>query len=85
MRIGYFLSCDEYAPHQLLDEPVARESTAKSVLAGNDPQAHLAQISSYAEAGYDELYIDNMGPNYLQMIEFYGSEILPSLTSGAPS
>jgi len=58
---------------------VTEQSTRDSVVAGPDPEAHLAQVDSYREAGYDELYVANMGPHYLHMIEFYGKEILPVL------
>lgn len=57
-------------------ELVTLESTRDSVVAGNDPEEHLEQIRSYDEAGYDELYIANMGPHYLEMIEFYGRHVL---------
>jgi G6PDH family F420-dependent oxidoreductase len=58
---------------------VTEESTRESVVAGPDPQAHLDQVESYRAAGYDELYVANMGPHYRDMIEFYGKEILPAL------
>ena len=58
---------------------VTEQSTRDSVVAGPDPEAHLAQVDSYREAGYDELYVANMGPHYRDMIEFYGKEILPVL------
>jgi G6PDH family F420-dependent oxidoreductase len=60
-------------------ELVTEESTRGSVVAGNDPEAHLAQVKEYADAGYDELYVANMGPHHQQMIEFYGREVLPQL------
>ena len=60
-------------------ELVTEESTRESVVAGNDPEAHLAQVREYADAGYDELYVANMGPHHQQMIEFYGREVLPRL------
>ena len=49
------------------------------MVAGPAPEAHLAQVDSYQEAGYDELYVASMGPHYRHMIEFYGKEILPAL------
>jgi G6PDH family F420-dependent oxidoreductase len=61
---------------------VTEEATRSSVVAGPDPAAHHEQIASYDEAGYDELYVANMGPHYLEMIEFYGREILPELGRG---
>jgi G6PDH family F420-dependent oxidoreductase len=60
-------------------ELVTMDSTRESVVAGNDPADHRNQIQQYAEAGYDELYLANMGPHALAMIEFYGAEILPAL------
>ncbi|TYL49871.1 TIGR03557 family F420-dependent LLM class oxidoreductase [Nocardioides sp. BGMRC 2183] len=60
-------------------ELVTLESTREAVVAGNDPDHHLEQIRSYAEAGYDELYLANMGPYFLDMIDFYGREVLPQL------
>jgi G6PDH family F420-dependent oxidoreductase len=60
-------------------ELVTEESTRSSVVAGADPDEHLEQIREYADAGYDELYVANMGPHHQEMIRFYGSEILPRL------
>ena len=59
---------------------VTEEMTRDTVVAGNDPADHLEQIRSYADAGYDELYVANMGPHYREMIDFYGKEILPGLS-----
>lgn len=58
-------------------ELVTMESTRESVVAGNDPAEHLRQIQQYADAGYDELYVANMGPHFSDMIDFYAAEILP--------
>ncbi len=58
---------------------VTRDSTAESIVAGNDIDEHVDQLSSYVEAGYDEVYVANMGPNYLAMIESYGKDVLPQL------
>lgn len=60
---------------------VTREMTAKSVAAGPDPETHLAAIRPYFEAGYDTVNVANMGPHYREMIQFYGSVIIPELKS----
>jgi G6PDH family F420-dependent oxidoreductase len=62
-------------------ELVTMDSTRESVVAGNDPEEHLAQIQKYADAGYDELYIANMGPHHQEMIEFYAEQVLPAVSS----
>jgi hypothetical protein len=48
-------------------------------VAGNDPEHHLQQVQQYADAGYDALYVANMGPHHQGMIEFYGKQVLPAL------
>lgn len=58
---------------------VTKESTGKAVVAGNDPEEHRAQVQKYADAGYDDFYVGNMGPHYAEMIAFYGREVLPRL------
>jgi G6PDH family F420-dependent oxidoreductase len=62
---------------------VTLESTKESVVAGDDPAPHLEQIEKYRDAGYDALYIANMGPHHQAMIEFYGEQILPKLRRAA--
>jgi G6PDH family F420-dependent oxidoreductase len=61
---------------------VTLDATSDSVVAGNDPEPHLEQIGQYRDAGYDALYVANMGPHYREMITFYGDQILPTLRTG---
>ena len=58
---------------------VTRESTAESIVAGQDVEQHAQQLRDYVNAGYDEVYVANMGPHYLPMIEAYGRDVLPAL------
>ena len=60
-------------------ELVTEEMTRDAVVAGNDPEQHLKQVQEYADAGFDELYVANMGPHHQDMIEFYGKQVLPQL------
>jgi len=59
---------------------VTEEMTQSSVVAGNDPDDHLEQVTSYADAGFDELYVANMGPHYKEMITFYGEQVIPQVS-----
>ena len=63
-------------------ELVTRESTADSIVAGPDVDRHVEMLQQYVDAGYDEVYVANMGPNYLAMIEAYGRDVLPTLRNG---
>jgi G6PDH family F420-dependent oxidoreductase len=62
---------------------VTRESTAESVVAGPEIGAHLEQLHDYRDAGFDEVYVANMGPHFREMIEAYGRDVLPTLRSDA--
>jgi G6PDH family F420-dependent oxidoreductase len=56
---------------------VTEEQVAETVVCGPDPQKHVAQIQKYADAGYDHVYIHQVGPDQAGMIDFYKREILP--------
>ena len=58
---------------------VTRESTEKSVSAGPDAKAHLEAYQPYLDAGFDEIYVANMGPHYADMLRGFGAEVLPAL------
>lgn len=64
---------------------VTREMTAKSTAFGNDPADHVAAYRPFLDAGFDEIYVANMGPHYAEMITAYGSEVLPELRAAAGS
>lgn len=56
---------------------VREEDVAKSMVLGSDPEQHFAQIRKYAEAGFDHIYIHNIGPDQEGFFQFYEKEILP--------
>ena len=61
---------------------VTREMTAESVVCGPDLERHVDAFAPYVDAGYDEVYVANMGPHYGPMIRAYGDKVLPALRSG---
>lgn len=63
-------------------ELVTREQTAGSIVAGPDPDRHLAELQKFVDAGYDEVYVANMGPHHQAMIEGWGREVLPRFREG---
>ncbi|MCW2952678.1 MAG: luciferase-like protein [Conexibacter sp.] len=56
---------------------VTEEMVAASIACGNDPERHLAQIRAFADAGYDELYVQQIGPEQEGFFRFYEQQILP--------
>ena len=46
-------------------------------------RGHVEQLRAYDKAGFDEIYVANMGPHYLEMIEAYGRDVLPALSTSS--
>lgn len=62
-------------------ELVTTEMTADSVTCGPDVDAHVEALLPAVEAGFEEVYVANMGPHYADMIAAYGEHVLPALRS----
>jgi G6PDH family F420-dependent oxidoreductase len=58
---------------------VTPEQTRGSVACGNDVDAHVESLRPAVEAGFEEVYVANMGPHYADMIRAYGAEVIPAL------
>ncbi|GIH27208.1 LLM class F420-dependent oxidoreductase [Acrocarpospora phusangensis] len=71
---------------QLLPQPrhfeeLARLVTPESLTlpCGPDPEDHLQGIQEYVDAGFDEIYIAQIGPQQEEFFEFYSTVVLPQL------
>ncbi len=60
---------------------VTEQQTRESVTAGSDPTQHVEAFTPFIEAGFDEVYVANMGPHWAEMLRRYGDEVLPELRS----
>jgi hypothetical protein len=58
---------------------VTPEMTGESVVCGRDAKEHVEAFEPYLDAGFDEIYVANMGPHYAQMITLYKDEVIPAL------
>jgi coenzyme F420-dependent glucose-6-phosphate dehydrogenase len=58
---------------------VEEDDVAETVVCGPDPERHLEQIRTFAEAGYDHVYVHQVGPDQKGFLDFYEREILPQL------
>ena len=63
---------------------VTKEQTAESVAAGPKADDHLEAFKPYVEAGFDEIYVANMGPHSVDMMKLYRDEVLPELRRSPP-
>jgi hypothetical protein len=72
---GYFLSCEEHSPAELVEQ--ARMATA--VPCGDDPDAHVEALSAFVDAGFDTVYVNQIGKDQQSFFDFYRTKILPRL------
>lgn len=56
---------------------VTEDMIAEAVPCGPDPESHREMIHQFADAGYDEVYVSQIGGNYEAFFNFYEKEILP--------
>jgi len=49
---------------------------------GPDPAAHIGGIRAYTDAGFDEVYIGQVGSDQDGFFEFYAEQVLPRLREG---
>jgi G6PDH family F420-dependent oxidoreductase len=64
---------------------VTEDAIAKEIVCGPDPERHVAAIRRYAEAGYDHVWVHQVGPDQEGFLDFYQREVLPRLTGGRTS
>jgi coenzyme F420-dependent glucose-6-phosphate dehydrogenase len=58
---------------------VTEEQVAESITCGPDPDAHVEAVRKYAEAGYDHVFVHQVGPDQEGFLRFYEREVLPKL------
>jgi coenzyme F420-dependent glucose-6-phosphate dehydrogenase len=60
---------------------VRPEDVAGKAALGPDPERHVELIRKYAEAGFDHVYIHQVGPDQAGFLRFYRDEVIPELTA----
>jgi hypothetical protein len=60
-------------------ELVTEEMMAGMVACGPGPQRHLDLVGNYIDAGFDEVYVQQIGPDQEAFFEGWASEVLPQL------
>ena len=58
---------------------VRPEDVAERVVCGPDPERHRAEIRQFADAGFDHVYVHQVGPDQEGFFRFYADEVLPKL------
>jgi len=57
---------------------VTEEQIAEKIVCGPDPKRHIAAIRSYIDAGFDSIYVHQVGPDQGGFFAFYADEVLPT-------
>jgi coenzyme F420-dependent glucose-6-phosphate dehydrogenase len=60
-----------------ITEWAGEDDIAESIVCGPDPARHVEAIEEYVEAGYDHVYVHQVGPEQDGFFDFYAHEVLP--------
>ncbi|MFE2447733.1 TIGR03557 family F420-dependent LLM class oxidoreductase [Streptomyces sp. NPDC021218] len=58
---------------------VAPERLAEKVVCGDDVEAHIGALNAYADAGFDTVYVHQIGPDQRGFFDFYRTKVLPQV------
>jgi G6PDH family F420-dependent oxidoreductase len=67
------------AHYEAACEPITEAMIAESVPCGPDPEKHVAAIKEFLDAGYDEVYVNQIGDDQEGFLAFMKDEVLPRL------
>jgi G6PDH family F420-dependent oxidoreductase len=59
--------------------PVTPEQVEDSVPCGDDPDAHVGALTRYAEAGFDTVYVSQIGKDQQGFFDFCRTKVLPQV------
>ena len=54
---------------------VTEDMVAAKVVCGPDPERHADAIAEYLDAGFDEVYVGQIGPDQLDFLDFFNKEV----------
>jgi G6PDH family F420-dependent oxidoreductase len=74
---SYFLELPLPAHFEEAAEVLDVEDIGESVVCGPDPERHRAAIEEYVDAGYDHVYVHQVGPDQEGFFDFYERQVLP--------
>jgi G6PDH family F420-dependent oxidoreductase len=59
---------------------VTEEMVAQNTPCGPDPERHIEALRAFVDAGYDEVYVNQIGPDQEEFFSFYAEQVLPELS-----
>jgi G6PDH family F420-dependent oxidoreductase len=64
-----------------LSELITEEMVGENMPCGPDPETHLEALRAFVDAGYDEVYVNQIGPDQEGFFDFYAEQVLPELAN----
>ena len=58
---------------------VTEDQVAEKIVCGPDPEPYVEMVGTYLDAGFDEVYISQVGKDQAGFFEFYRRELAPRL------
>jgi hypothetical protein len=82
IEIGYALSAEEHPPGDFVRYAVAAEEAgfseqvAETIICGPDVDRHREAIDEFEQAGFDHVYVHQVGLDQDSFFRFYEREVL---------
>jgi G6PDH family F420-dependent oxidoreductase len=59
---------------------ITEDMVAEKISCGPDPERHVKAISAYLEAGFDQVYINQIGSDWAGFLQYFNRELRPRLS-----
>jgi len=60
---------------------VRPEEVARNIVLGPDPEPHAKALQEFQGAGYEHVFVHQVGPDQEGFLEFYAKEVLPAVNA----
>jgi G6PDH family F420-dependent oxidoreductase len=60
---------------------VGRDAIDGTIPCGPDPEEHIRALQKYVDAGFDEIFVAQIGPDQARFLQFYEREVLPAFAA----
>lgn len=60
-------------------ELVTEQQVADAVTCGNDAEQHIEAVRAYTDAGFDQVFVNQIGQQFHGFFDFYRTQVLPAL------
>ncbi|GAA3026565.1 LLM class F420-dependent oxidoreductase [Streptomyces glomeratus] len=62
-----------------LQQLITEETVRENRVCGDDVDEHVAALSAFVDAGFDRVYVNQIGPDQRGFFDFYRTKVLPQL------